>query len=314
MNSDSELYPQEALAEEEPRYLRRQKPLEVRKRKFGRRAWPAYRRWLFGGTSALAIGLALYATLHFLFFSPRVQLAGYDQIEITGAHYVSRDAITEKFAGDVGRSILRVPLDSRRAALETIPWIEQVSVQRALPNRIRVDLTERIPVAFLRSGYQLQLVDASGAILDAPREGDFAFPVVSGLSEAMPRADREKRMGLFVQFLKDIDLAHPGAGDQVSEVDLSDAQDVRATLAGLPGFEGQAPLLVRFGDSDFVNKYRLLTDNLDHWRTSVGRVESVDLRFSRQVVVNPGNDATARAGSPGSSDAKRLSEQDTRNF
>jgi hypothetical protein len=36
-----------------------------------------------------------------------------------------------------------------------------------------------------------------------------------------------------------------------------------------------------------VNKYRLLAENITQWRASAGRVESVDLRFSRQVVVNP---------------------------
>lgn len=292
--TEPEIYPPEALADEEPRYLRRQKPLEIRRRKFNRRSWTAVRRWLLGGAGALALAWLAYATVHFLFFSPRVRLAAYDQIEITGSHYVGRDVVTEKFSADLGRSILRVPLDARRAALEAVPWVEQASVQRVLPNRIRVDLAERTPVAFLRSGYQLELIDAGGVILERPLEGDFAFPVVSGISEAMPAADRAQRMSLFAQFLKDIDLAQPGGSERVTEVELSDAQDVRASLAGL-GDEGQAPLLVRFGDSDFVNKYRLLIENIGHWRSSVGRVESVDLRFSRQVVVNPESSARAAA-------------------
>ncbi len=32
---EAEAYPQEVLAEQEPRYLRRQKPLEIKRRKFG---------------------------------------------------------------------------------------------------------------------------------------------------------------------------------------------------------------------------------------------------------------------------------------
>jgi hypothetical protein len=32
--------------------------------------------------------------------------------------------------------------------------------------------------------------------------------------------------------MKDIDLSHPGATDQVSEVNLADGQDLRAALAG----------------------------------------------------------------------------------
>ncbi len=48
----------------------------------------------------------------------------------------------------------------------------------------------------------------------------------------MPQDDREKRMQLFSGFLQQIEAAHPGAIEQVSEVDLSDAHDVRATLTG----------------------------------------------------------------------------------
>jgi cell division protein FtsQ len=291
MNAEPEVYPPEALADEEPRYLRRQKPVEIRRRKFGRNNWPAYRRWLLAAAGLLAGGWLVYAGARFLLFSSRVALASEDQIEITGNRYVSRAVITEKFAPDFGRSILQVPLDARRASLEAIPWVQQASVERSLPNRLRVELTERTPVAFLRTGNQLALVDESGVILDRPLEGDFHFPVAIGFDETMPRPDREKRMRLFVAFMNEIDLSHPGASDQVSEVNLADAQDLRAALAGLPGLEDQAPIQVHFGDADFGSKYGLLLDNIGQWRASAGRVESVDLRFARQVVVNPEHDA-----------------------
>ena len=41
---DADAYPQEVLADEEPKYLRRQKPLEIKRRKFGRKAWKTYLR------------------------------------------------------------------------------------------------------------------------------------------------------------------------------------------------------------------------------------------------------------------------------
>jgi cell division protein FtsQ len=291
INAETEVYPPEALADEEPRYLRRQKPLEVRRRKFGRKNWPAYRRWLLAGFSLVAGGGLVYGGARFFLFSPRVTLASQDQIEVSGNRYVNTSIITEKFTSDLGRSVLRVPLDERRAELEAIPWVEQASIERVLPNRLLVELTERTPVAFLRAGNQLGLVDENGVILDRPLEGDFHFPVVTGFDETMAQADRESRMHLYVQFMKDIDLSHPGATDQVSEVNLADGQDLRAALAGLPGLEDQVPVQVHFGDGDFGNKYRLLLDNIGQWRASAGRVESVDLRFARQVVVNPERDA-----------------------
>ncbi|PYU33761.1 MAG: hypothetical protein DMG31_08250, partial [Acidobacteria bacterium] len=190
----------------------------------------------------------------------------------------------------IGKSILRLPLDARRKEIDSIPWVEEATVERTLPDRIRVELVERTPVAFLRTGNELQLVDPSGVILERPLEARFHFPVVSGFDDTAPLADRQARMALFVDFMKEIELAHAGAGEQVSEVDFSDAQDIRAMLAGLPGLEGLYPIWVHFGNSDFVNKYRLLAENIAQWRASAGRVESIDLRFSRQVVVNPERD------------------------
>jgi len=287
MSAEPDYLPADVLAEEEPKYLRRQKAVEIRKRKFSGKAWPLYRRVLVGGIAALASGLVLYQAGRYFLFSPSVMIERADQIVIRGNRFVPPEAIVEKFSADLHRSVVRVPLGERRLALESLPWVEHADVQRVLPNRIRVEITERTPVAFLRGANELSLLDAYGMILDRPVEGEFRFPVVSGLGEAMPRVLREQRMNLFVRFMKEIEQALPGADDHISEVDLSDATDIRATLTGLGAAAGNSsPILVHFGDSDFANRYHLLAENIDQWRASAGRVDSVDLRFARQVVVN----------------------------
>ena len=288
MSAEPDYLPADALADDEPKYLRRQKPVEIRKRKFSKKSWPLYRRVLVGGIAALSVGFALYEAATYLLYSPGVVLLSAAQIEIRGNRFVPPDAITEKFLADLGRSVVRVPLTERREALESLPWVEQAHVQRVLPNRIRVEITERTPVAFLRTGSELSLVDAQGVILDRPVEGVFKFPVVSGIGESTPRATREQHMNLYVQFMKEIERIQPGADDHVSEADIAEASDLRATLTGLGAASGSAsPILVHFGDSDFGSRYHLLAENIDQWRASAGSVDSVDLRFARQVVVNP---------------------------
>jgi cell division protein FtsQ len=288
MSAEPDYLPADVLAEDEPKYLRRQKPVEIRKRKFSRKAWPLYRRILVGGLAALSVGFALYESVTYLLYSPGVVLVSAAQIEIQGNRFVPPEAVAEKFSADKGKSVVLVPLTERREALETLPWVEQVHVQRVLPNMIRVEITERTPVAFLRTGTELSLVDAQGVILDRPADGEFKFPVVSGIGEATPRATREQHMNLYVRFMKEIERAQPGAADRVSEVDISEASDLRATLTGMGASSGSAPpILVHFGDSDFGNRYHLLAENIDQWRASAGSVDSVDLRFARQVVVNP---------------------------
>ena len=294
MSAEPDYLPADALAEDEPKYLRRQKPVEIRKRKFSRKSWPLYRRILVGGIAALSLGFALYEAAIYLLYSPSVALVSAEQIEVTGNRFVPPDAVAEKFSADMGRSVVRVPLTERRDAIESLAWVEEADVQRVLPNRIRVEITERTPVAFLRTGSDLSLVDAQGVILDRPAEGEFRFPVVSGIGEATPRATRGQHMNLYVQFMKDIERVQPGADDHVSEADITEASDLRATLTGLGTGSGNAsPVLVHFGDSDFGNRYHLLAENIDQWRASAGSVDSVDLRFAKQVVVNPESKAVA---------------------
>jgi cell division protein FtsQ len=288
MSAEPDYLPADALAEDEPKYLRRQKPVEIRKRKFSRKAWPLYRRILVGAAAVISLGLVLYEAAAYLLYSPGVFLASSEQIDVSGNRYVPAEAIAQKFSADMGKSVVRVPLTQRREEIESLPWVEEAHVQRVMPNRVRVEISERSPIAFLRAGNDLSLIDAQGVILDRPADGEFKFPVLGGISEAMPREQRETRMNLYVRFMKEIEATRPGADDRVSEADLSDASDLRATLTGVGAAPASAsPILVHFGDSDFGNRYRLLAENIDSWRASAGSVDSVDLRFSRQVVVNP---------------------------
>lgn len=296
--NDADAYPQEAMADEEPRYLRRQKPVEIKRRKFGKKAWKTYFRVAL---VALAVALgagALFAAGDFLLTSPEMALASPGQVDLTGNHYVQRASVLEIFSVDRGRSVLRIPLAERRAELEALPWVERATVRRALPNRIEVDITERTPVAFLREGTNLSLIDAHGVLLDRPLEADFHFPVVTGLNGQMPREDRARRMEMMVDFMNQVQQVRPDAADSISEIDLSDADDLQATVAGLPGMTGAAnssaatdAVLVRFGNSDFHDKFQVLLNNMAQWEAAAGKVASVDLRFEKEVVVNPVNPA-----------------------
>lgn len=289
--ASAEPYRPELLADEEPRYLRRQKPLEIRRKKFGGRSWLFYRRvlvWTIAGAAGVTMTIVAG---RFLLYSPQMLLLKSDQIELLGNHIVSREAVLQPFARDRNRSVLRIPLDARRGQLEQLPWVESASLQRILPNRIRVELTERTPVAFLRNGNELALIDAHGVILDRPEGEDLHFPVITGLSDSMPREEREKRMQTYQEFLRDADLVRSGSSDRISEVDLSNAKDLRVVLTGLTSANDSQAVTIHFGYSDFTGKYRMLVENFAQWQANAGRVQSIDLQYSRQVVVNSDSSA-----------------------
>jgi len=292
--AERDAYRPELVTDDEPKYLRRQKPVEIRRKKLGGRSWPFYRQalvWTLAGAAAITAGV--YAVRYAL-YSPQMLLVKPDQIAVNGNHVVATEQIQKLFVKDRNRSVLQIPLDTRRGMIEEVPWVESASVQRILPNHVRVEITERTPVAFFRNGSELTLIDAHGVLLDRPEGEDFHFPIVTGMPEALPREDREKRMQAYEEFMKAVELVKPGATDQVSEVNLGNPRDLNAVLTGLGSDAGIPAVTVHFGQSDFTGKYRTLVENFPQWQASAGPVHAIDLRYSRQVVVNPDTTPAAR--------------------
>ncbi len=291
--AEHEPYRPELVSEDEPRYLRRQKPVEIRRKKFSGKTGTYYRQvivWTLVGAAALG---ATVFSVRYLLYSPQMLLVKPDQIEVNGSHIVAREDVQKLFSRDRGLSLLKIPLDKRRMEIEELPWVEEASAQRILPNRVRVFITERTPIAFFRNGTELTLVDAHGVLLDRPEGEDFHFPIVTGLSESLPREERERRMQTYQEFMKDVDLVKPGSSDQISELDLSNPRDLRVVMAGLGGNTDAHAVTVHFGQSDFTGKFRMLVENFAQWQANSGTVHSIDLQYSRQVVVNPDTSTTA---------------------
>jgi len=130
-------------------------------------------------------------------------------IQVGGNEHLTRSQVLNVFGSDLERNIFKVPLTERRADLERLPWVAHATVMRLLPNRIRVSVVERTPVAFVREGTQIGLVDGEGVLLDMPQEtaGDphYSFPVLTGLSANDPASVRAARMEIYKKFMAELD-------------------------------------------------------------------------------------------------------------
>lgn len=286
--ADSDAFRPE-LVEDEPRYLRRQKPVDVRRKKFGSRGWTFYKRlslWILISAVVITVGVFV---IRFALYSPQVLLLKTDQIDVAGNHVVARESLVNAFYNDRGKSVLTVPLDKRRSDIEQIGWVESASVQRILPNRIRVEVTERNPIAFVRNGGEVALIDAHGVILDRPSDLDARFPIISGVTDSLPRDERERRMETYQELVRDLNAVNADSSNQLSEVDLSNPKNVRIVMAGIPGVNATQAVTIKFGSGDFTSKYRMLIENFAQWQANAGCVHSVDLQFTRQIVLNPDN-------------------------
>src|SRR6266498_1677781 len=88
--ADAESYRPELVENDEPRYLRRQKPVEIRRKKFGGKNLSRYRTMFGRLVIAAGCGVVAYVAGDFLLHSPKVLLLKPEQVEVTGNHIVSR--------------------------------------------------------------------------------------------------------------------------------------------------------------------------------------------------------------------------------
>ena len=270
--------------EQESPFLRGQKRVPVRRGSLPKKT-ASRLTWVIAAVCALLLCGTAYATLYnYGKHSWRFRVNSSDDIEIAGLHNVTHSQIMEVLGGDIGRNIFFVPLAERKIQLEQIPWVETASVMRFVPNRLKVEVHERTPVAFARIGSRILLIDAGGALMDLSGTGKtkFSFPVILGASSGEPLSTRAARMKIYNELIGQMDSGGAQYSHDLSEVDLSDPDDVKV-LASDP----QGAVLVHLGSSNYLDRYKVYVSHVQEWRQQFDKLESVDLRYDRQIVVNP---------------------------
>ena len=266
--------------EAESPFLRGQQRVPVR-----RGALPSRVKIALVLTLIVAAAALVWITLHqYATESWRFRLDSSDNVTLSGTNNVSRSQIMDVLASDIDRNVFFVPLEQRKNQLEQIPWVQSASVMRLLPNRLKITIHERIPVAFVQVNSHIELIDACGVIMDLPanQPGKYSFPVIVGIGDTDPLSTRAARMKIYSQLIKELDTSGANYSGSLSDVDLSDPDDVKATVT-----DPRGAVLVHLGSSDFLERFKVYVTHVQEWRTQFQKLESVDLRYQHQVIVNP---------------------------
>lgn len=252
--------------------------------------WRPATKWgrIFLACGALTVaGIAI--TTGFVFKTylerdSRFRIEGTGNIETSGLSEVTRADLLPVFGEDVGRNVFFVPLNERRKQLEKIPWVEKATVMRVLPDQLRISVVERTPVAFVRHGQQIGLVDANGVLLSMSPSSmtrhHYSFPVVTGIDAAEPLPSRRTRMAVYGRLINELDSAGQHLSEQISEIDLTDPEDARVLMP-----EQGTDILAHFGDDQFLTRYQRYKAHIGEWRQQYPHLASVDLRYEQQVVL-----------------------------
>jgi cell division protein FtsQ len=297
--------PIELDEDEESQFLRTEKRVPVRRSPLGKKTQSRVKKALAVSAVVFVFGGAALASYQYGMHSWRFRLESSENIEINGVHNASRAQVMDVIGADIGRNVFFIPLDERKKQLEQIPWVESASVMRLLPNRVAIQIHERTPVAFAKIGSKISLIDAGGVVLGMPanRQTKYSFPVIEGIAEAEPLSSRAAAMRIYNRLLRELDGEGYQYSRDLSEVDLSDPEDVKVTANGTGG-----AVTIHLGSSDFLARYQLYVTHIVEWRQQFQNLQSVDLRYEGQIVVNP--DAKARLqvihGAPGPAAGDRL--------
>jgi cell division protein FtsQ len=124
-------------------------------------------------------------------------------VEVHGVHRIPASEVQALTASEVGDPMVAVSTDALADRIRTLRLVKGVSVERVWPDSLRVSVEERLPVAAIAHGGQVQLVDDDGVVVETrstwparlPRvdvdlrtQGPLAMAAALRVREALPAA------------------------------------------------------------------------------------------------------------------------------
>jgi cell division protein FtsQ len=107
-----------------------------------------------------------------------------EEVQVVGAS--SPEHVTEiRHASGLadGDPIVMFRTGSAAAKVDDLPWIASAKVTRDLPNIVRVTVTERTPVAWVKAGSRAVVVDGSGRVLWRVDAAPAGLPEMLGVAD-----------------------------------------------------------------------------------------------------------------------------------
>jgi cell division protein FtsQ len=175
------LAPENAVGAPDPAVLRS-------RRRFARRQWT--RRWL-AWKPVLAVVLVvalLVGGIWLVFFSSYLAVQG---VQVTGTQHLRPAQVERAAAVPEGDPLARVDLDRIRTRVESLAPVKSADVTRQWPDKVRIAVVEREPVAVVEIGGQLRGMDADGVVFRDYAKAPADLPRVTTLADTGTEALRE---------------------------------------------------------------------------------------------------------------------------
>jgi cell division protein FtsQ len=204
---------------------------------------------------------------------------GLTQVSLTGHRFTPDSDIFDALELARTPTVLSFDTAAAQARIERLPWIERASIERVLPDRLEVHVTERAPYAVWRLGARHFLIDRTGSVL---------APVASEAAPTLPRLAGEGAAGQ-ARALHRALTAYPALARQVEVAERVGGRRWTLWLAG-----GRSIALPAEGEPQALARASLLVEALPAWASQI------DLRAEGRTLVRatPGRDPETRPEPP----------------
>jgi cell division protein FtsQ len=162
-------------------------------------------------------------------------------IEVSGNHHALTAEIVAASGLVRGTRLITIPAERVEFRVEAVPWVGKARVERILPSKVRITVTERAPAAVVTVGGITYLVDRDGVILE---EGSGPYPTIAGLPLEAPNEGQQIGPSQFRQALRILDSLAPSVRSRLRTVVAPAPDQITLELAeGLAVLYGPAELL-----------------------------------------------------------------------
>lgn len=156
-----------------------------------------------------------------VFFSSYVTVRHSD---VAGNRTVGEARIDYAAEVPTGTPLARVDLDAIRARVESIPAVRRAEVSRSWPDTVRIEVTERTPVAVIDQGAGLRALDPDGVLFGSYDVPPRNLPLV----RTPPDTDGEA----LEEGARVIDSLPAGIARRVEVIEVSSVDEIELVLGG----------------------------------------------------------------------------------
>lgn len=188
------------------------------------------------------------------------------QVTINGRNHLAIDKLKTALNIEYGDNILLESAHDIQSRINEIDWVKSASVRIVLPERVIINLEERIPIALYKNNDNLFLVDGEGVLIQTDNFSDFIdLPIISG-----------DNAHLYIADLLDILQSQPEMFSKVSSINM-----VRRNRWNINFFNGMEVLLP---EKQTLQAWQQLADLQEKQKIMNRAVSHIDMRIPGRVV------------------------------